>query len=508
MRSRRNDVIRVVADVASGMNRGDASRNFAGSGRREGAAAVDAKAGKRSLREPSRRLLTWALSISALAHLALTPFAGLLGLMAWLFTPPSEPDTEAEQLRSIPITLLSDEELGQLEAANAPPPPSHPEVALPPDPPSPAPAVAPAPPPKPDPPPQQKPPAKPARSAPEGIGHPVAMSGVDSEVVDSNANVNLLLLTERIRNHPLGPRIGKLITAFPQWNSFFEAGDIDPVRDVNRLLVVGPQFRRSADVVAILQHDLPAPVLRGAVDRLVQRPPRGRWLRSKIPAAYAHADRAERLFAMTAPHVLVVAPPQLERQIMAAPPTHFPTPPGDEAVVLHVKTPWRALMGLPFRLPESIAWLRLDVVPVADGSVQVRITAEDADARLAAEHARSLSDALNALTNPDLGALGALVGLRSIAFIDRFQFQARDKRISGQVRVTPRQLERLMVYAEELVASWTGRRSPPPAPGTAPSAPRSEVPSPRRSEPPPASPAGQSERPVTPIERAPVPSAP
>lgn len=497
------------------MNRGGVSRSLAGSGRRESASASRADAGRRALREPSRRLLTWALSLSALAHLALTPFAGLLGLMAWFFTPPAEPDTEAEQLRSIPITLLSDEELGQLEAASAAPPATaQPEVALPspPNPPSPAPAVAPPPPkPAPVPPaPQQKPPAKSVPAGPEGIGHPVAMSGVDSEVIDSNANVNLLLLTERIRNHPLGPRIGKLIMAFPQWNSFFESGDIDPVRDINRLLVVGPQFRRSADVVAILEHDLPAPVLRAAVDRLVQRPPRGRWLRSKIPAAYAHADRAERLFAMTAPHVLVVAPPQLERQLLSTPPTRFPTPPGDEAVVLHVKTPWRALAGLPIRLPESIAWLRLDVLPIADGSVQVRISAEDADARLASEHARSLSDALNALTNPDLGALGALIGMRSIAFIDRIDFQARDKRISGQVRVSQRQLERLLVYAEELVASWTGRRAPAPGgpgaplpvPGTEPRLPRQERPAPGQL------PARQQSAPPPAPERAPVAPAP
>jgi hypothetical protein len=521
MRMRRNDVIRVVADLARGMNSGGVAHGFAGSDRRERHGAHDGSRARPALREPSRRWLTWALSISALAHLALTPVAGLLGLMAWLFTPAPEVDAEAEQLRSIPITLLSDEELGQLEAASAPPPaPAQPEMVLPPDPESPAPAVkppapaAPPAPPKPAPePPPQKAAAKSPRGGPDGSGHPVAMSGIDSEVVDSNANVNLLLMTERIRNHPLGPRIGRLITAFPQWNSFFEAGDIDPVRDINRLLVVGPQFRRSADVVAILQHGLPAPALRAALDRLVQRPPRGRWLKSQIPAAYAHADRAERLFAMTAPQVLVVAPPQLERQILTAPPTRFPTPAGDEAVVLHVKTPWRALMGLPFRLPESIAWLRLDVLPVADGSVQVRITAEDADAGLASEHARSLSDALNALTNPDLGALGALVGLRSIAFIDRIDFQARDKRISGQVRITPRQLERLLAYAEELVASWTGRRTSmgPTAPGSSnpaaparPSAPRSErtapasVPATRQ----------PSTQPPAPAERAPVPPAP
>ena len=422
----------------------------------------------RPLRAPPARLIAWAVSVSALLHLVFTPLAGLLGIMASLLAPPLPPDVEAEQLRSIPITLLSDAELAALDGPAEPVPVAPPAAAeaAPPQASAPKPQEKPAPAqptaaPAPPRPPQKPTPTPAARgSAPEGIGHPVAMTGMASEVVDSNANVNLLLVTERIRQHPLGPRIGRLIMNFPQWSSFFESGAVDPVRDIDRMLVVGPQFRRSSDVVAILEHSVPPAVMRAAVDRLVQRPPKGRWLRTKFPAARAQADRAERLFAMTAPRVLVVAPPHLEPQILASPPTAFPSPAGEEAVVLHVKTPWRALMGLPFRLPESIAWLRLDVVPTADGGAQVHITAEDADARQAAEHARSLSVALNALTNPDLGALGALIGLRSIAFIDEIQFQARDKRISGQVRVSPRQLERLMIYAEELAASWTGRRAP------------------------------------------------
>jgi hypothetical protein len=190
------------------------------------------------------------------------------------------------------------------------------------------------------------------------------------------------------------------------------------------------------------------------------------------------------LFAFTAPNVLVVAPPHLERSLMAAPPTKFPTPPGDEAMVLHVKTPWRALIGLPFRLPESIAWLRLDVLPLENGGAELRLVAEDESAELARDHARSLSTALNALTNPDLGALGALVGMPSIAFIDRVQFKATDKRISADVIVTPRQLDRLLTYAEELVVQWTGRRyaEPPPAiPQRAPSTVR-EPPRPTQRE--------------------------
>jgi hypothetical protein len=330
-----------------------------------------------------------------------------------------------------------------------------------------SPAAAPVPPVAPTPPPpapvrapervvEPKPPAGRLDSA-----HPVAMSGVQSQLIDSNANVNLLLLSERVREHPLGARIGKLLVAFPQWNSFFESAQIDPIRDLNRILVVGPEFRRSADLVAIIQHRLGREPVRKAVDRLVRRPPRGRWLSSKVPAARAHADRAERLFVLPSSNLLVVAPPHLEKQLLAAPPMKFPAPEGSEALVLHVKSPSHALRGLPLPFPESIAWLRLDVTPLESGGATVRVTALDADAQQARAHARNLSLAINALTNPDLGALGALLGMRSIAFIDRLDLTARGDRISGEVEVSRAQLERLLGLAEELLEDWSGRGSVP-----------------------------------------------
>lgn len=427
----------------------------------------------RAVREPPLRKIALTAGFSVLVHILLTPLAGLLGVFAWLLAPPPPVDTtEAEQLRSIPITVIGEDALAPPPAPETAPLPAAPELTEPPRPKAEAPAPA-APPPAPPAPVERpltalplEPPAKRKQ-----IEHPVAAAGVASEIVDSNANVNLLLLTERVRQHPLGRRIGKLIVNFPQWSSFFESGEIDPVRDINRILVVGPQFRRSADVVAILHHGMPPPVVRQAVERLVQRPPRGRWLNGKIPAARAHADRAERVFAMSAPDILVVAPPHLEKQILAEPPTRFPVPDGEEALVLHVKTPWRALMGLPFTLPEALAWLRLDVLPLADGGAQLRLTAEDADANTASDHAQSLTLALNAITNPDLGPLGALVGLRSIALLDKVHFQANGRRISGQVRVTPRQLDRLLSYTEELVGQWTGRRAQGAPTGALPARP-------------------------------------
>jgi len=450
-------------------------------------------------REPPWRLLKvsssrkglWALSISLLVHLVFTPVAAFLGIFAWVLSPTPPDDSEVEQLRSIPITYLGEDPPSQAAADEAAPAlqaPQPPEAQLAQPPLTPS---APAAPearelePKPAPPkPAERAPREPvskASPASDEIGHPVAMAGVHSQLVDDNANVNLLLVSERIRHHPLGNRIGKLLVKFPQWSSFFESAEIDPVRDLDRILIVGPQFRRSADVVAILHHGLPPAVLKQAVGRLVDRPPQGRWLKGKVVAALAHADRAERLFAFTAPNILVVAPPHLESQILSAPLTRFPAPEGDAALILHVKTPWRALSGLPFSLPESIAWLRVEVTPFDDGGARLRMTAADADPRQAKAHAQSLSMALNAVTNPDLGALGALMGIRSIAFVDRIQFEAHGPRISGQVDISARQLDRLLAYGEEFLADWTGRRDlETPRPQVAPNSPRRSPGAPRR----------------------------
>jgi hypothetical protein len=405
-------------------------------------------------RVPAARTLGWTLSISLVLHLVLTPVAGWLGILAWLFTQSAEDASEPEQLRSIPFTWLGEEADPVPEPATSAPALTAP-VAM-----TESPAAAPVPPVAPTPAPvrapvravEPKPPAGRLDSA-----HPVAMSGVQSQLIDSNANVNLLLLSERVREHPLGARIGKLLVAFPQWNSFFESAQLDPIRDLNRILVVGPELRRSADLVAIIQHRLGREPVRKAVDRLVRRPPRGRWLSSKVPAARAHADRADRLFVLPSSNLLIVAPPHLEQQLLAAPPMKFPAPEGREALVLHVKSPSHALRGLPLALPETIAWLRLDVTPLESGGASVRVTALDADAQQAHAHARNLSMAINALTNPDLGALGALLGMRSIAFIDRLDLTAHGDRISGEAEVSRAQLERLLGLAEELLEDWSGR---------------------------------------------------
>jgi hypothetical protein len=115
--------------------------------------------------------------------------------------------------------------------------------------------------------------------------------------------------TARIRKHPLGGRIGKLLGSVYQWRDFFGPAALDPIRDVDQIVVVGPQFRDSSGVVAVLKLNVPDERVRLAIDALVKSDPEGQWLDAGAPSAIAHADRAPREFVLPAPGIVVVTPP-------------------------------------------------------------------------------------------------------------------------------------------------------------------------------------------------------
>lgn len=442
----------------------------------------------------------WVLCLSALGHLAFTPVAALVGALAWLVSP-AEEALERERLDGFVIELLQEpgdsaprspqqslapvapgagpqvtlEEPGSDVAAVSPQKPATPREAeatrqkkaqkapaRKPTPPRPAPPRKPKSP--------SRPPVvpKPAagdskarkRPVPDPAASPVELSAVRGPARQSNARVNLLLYSERLRGHPLSPRVGRLISALPQWKSFLGQAQLDPIQQVDRLLMVGSSFRRTADVVAVVRHRLGRTGARRAVEGLVQRPPRGRWLQQKPPVALAFADRAERLFVLSGPDTVLVGPTHLRKELVAATPVRFPPGAGEEALVVSVKDPRRTLGRLPIRLPSSLKWLRLGVSLRGDGSADLSLLAEDASAEAAGRHATELAAAFNALTNPSLGSLGALLGVRSLSFLDRLSLHADGPRIRGQLHVKLRQLQRLLGMLEGSLPAAPGRERP------------------------------------------------
>ena len=389
------------------------------------------------------------LLISVLLHSFLTPWATLLGLVSWERPPVSDEPTES--LRAIPVDIVAarDAQIPTEERSREPLPPKQVETdeqaASPPDEPSREPIRQKKSPeskvePEPDAP-VETPPVPPAS---EAIGDPVQLSGSAGQVADANANVRLMLRMDRIRKHPLGPKVGRILRSLYQWRDFLGPTQIDPVRDIDTVLIAGPQLRDSSEVAIVLQYNVEDSKVEEAISMLMaQGTPPGRWLatRNGVKMGRVRLDRAARVVAFPAPHLLVIVPPQLAEQTAKLDPkTHFPPSDGAELMSAYIATPWRALLGLPLHIPKSIKWARLRVLADQHGATLHVDAAEESPATAAAS-AKYLTRAVLAATHLNLGFFER-------RFIKSAEFHAEGKLIRGKVELTLRQLSSLVRMAQ------------------------------------------------------------
>lgn len=440
------------------------------------------------------------LVVSLLLHLPLTPWAALVGLLS-LWSPPAD-DVDAPPITGIPIDVIEDE----------PPPaaaPEQPAAAAA----EPASAAEPVVVPKPK---KKREPAKTivdagapdaevadadtdagdagdagtldggkvvsdAGAVAEGkdagaadaglaasdagakpLSDPSVVAGV-KRVADPNANVRITLYTEKIRANPLGARIGPLLGSLYQWRDFFGPSGVDPIKDIDQIYIVGPQLRNSSNVVAILRHHLPAAKMHAAIDSLIRSDKQGgEWLDAGVPVASAHADGAERRFVIANAQTVVVTPPSAYAAAAAAGKQLTLRPSkGPEAALIYLATPWRAFLGLPVKVPESIRWARIRITPTADGGASAEIEAEDENAEIASEDAAYLTRTANALSQLNLGFLGSLLGQSSHRFIEHVDFTAEGKMIRGSASITADQLQTALDMAGAFMSGRATRRARP-----------------------------------------------
>jgi hypothetical protein len=301
---------------------------------------------------------------------------------------------------------------------------------------------------------------EPADEGKKAEASPLAVAG-GRGVVDPNANVTLLIDSQRLRGHPLGPRVGKLLAGVHQWRDFFGPTGIDPVRDIDRIYIAGPQLRDSSSVVALIQHRIPKAKLRAALDALVARDPEGEWLDGGTPVAKARADRAARYFVTPSASLLIVTPESTLRSARRiGTQMRLPTSPAPEVVTAHVKTPWRAFIGTPLNVPRTLRWAAAHVTPDPSGGATVRFVAEDADEATAQSNARllerSISDGLQLLANAtNLFAL--LFGDKSKKLVEAIEFHAEGERIVGTLTFTEAQVVEIVDRVGRLLGARVPR---------------------------------------------------
>jgi hypothetical protein len=427
------------------------------------------------------RRMRWLVLVSVLVHTPLTPLIALLGIFGWLATPDEAP-VDLPPITAIPVDIFEEET----------PPPAAPEP-----PPEPLPVASPTP---------GKTAPKVVKAEPTdkgvdagvadagpqtdagdagaadagtlgdggvdgGIAEPVALSGDARKVVDPNANVRVTVYTEKIRAHPLGARVGRLLGNVYQWKDFFGPALIDPIRDVDRILMVGPQLRDSSGVVAVLKLNLHRARIQAALDAIVKADPEhGEWLDAGIPAARAYADRAPRVFVVPAPGIVVVTPPSAEKSALSlGKKTGIRPALGDEVALAYVIKPSNLTKDNPIiQLPASLKWVRARLTPDEKGGGTIDVEAEDESPDLAARHAKDIGAQLTA---NDI-RLWALQFPES-RLVERADLHADGATIRGSIYVGPAWVQAFLNLAETfLVPPSTGGGK---APGSAPASPHGSL---------------------------------
>jgi len=151
-------------------------------------------------------------------------------------------------------------------------------------------------PPKPRPKPKPKPPTE-----PEGAENPVSAPAIEGPSrLPPGAQLALRIDLERVRQSPLGPDVTHFLGAVPDWQLILDGSGIDPVSDLDRLLVATPNLERSKLVVAG-KHRRDDTFAKRSVIRLARSSGKSvRWQsRFGVPTAQWHnRDRTPRTIAL------------------------------------------------------------------------------------------------------------------------------------------------------------------------------------------------------------------
>jgi hypothetical protein len=287
------------------------------------------------------------------------------------------------------------------------------------------------------------------------IADPVALAGQAGRIAGT-PNVSAFIYSERIRRHQLAAHFTPTLTRHPQWNSFFAGTGLDPVQDVDRIWLAGPQFRDTSKVVAVLRYRVPEAKVRAAVGAVVQRSgANGAWLDAGVPAAKGVADRAARVFVMSAPNMLVVVPPDGLEQALRV--RSIPGGGRNELFVLYLRSARNGLAGIPITVPETLENLRFAIESASDGGVNLRVDVHDRDAAAAQEHARKITE--------DLERLAFIsIAFTQVRLFDPVTFYAQGDHIRAETHMNERQLRTALSAIAAWIESATRPRTAPSTP--------------------------------------------
>lgn len=296
------------------------------------------------------------------------------------------------------------------------------------------------------------------------VKEPLSQAGGPAQLAGKDPNVQILIAGDRIRSHALGEGFGKILRSIPEWKGFFQDTSIDPIKDLDHMLLAGPQFKGdSSKVVAVMDYNRSDKDIRAAVDGIVTRAG-GAWIKdAPVPAAKAKADRAERIFALVPEkNLLVILPAKEEAQLKKLKSLKPFSKSSPVAIVISMVTPARPFKGI-LNVPESFKWLRIGVTPTAEGAT-VSIEAADGSPEQAAEHAAELTKAIELFRATYQVENPLPFGPKKIEVLGETRFVADGSLVRAETKLTMQQLKLIMKFVEQTFQERAQKQAAPKKP--------------------------------------------
>jgi hypothetical protein len=270
--------------------------------------------------------------------------------------------------------------------------------------------------------------------------------------------VMLVINAEVIRKNPVGATLGYLLRALPQWDQFMAGTTLDPVRDIDWIVISGPSLVNTERDVVLVHYSAPDTTMDRAVAAIGRRYTGGGFIDAGVrgvKATLAHADRAERVILRPQSRVLAVVPPsaasKVARQLVGARVT-APIREGD-AVYLRFVSPHRAIADLP----DSIHELRLRVVPRADEGADVYVDGDTDDAAAAAAAAAQVARFVRRHND-------TLTSLVTHGLLDHVETSSEGSSLKVHLTVTRDQIATLVALVGDVLGVQPGEARPAATP--------------------------------------------
>lgn len=258
----------------------------------------------------------------------------------------------------------------------------------------------------------------------------------------SGAKVSALVYADRVRTHPIGPKLSALAV----WQPVLEGTGLDPQKDLERAFVASPSVRSGDRTVAVAQHSLPPDRMKTALETVMAKSePPGHWLdgEGEPKLAEVTVKGQTRVIALVDPSFVVMLPVSQAKMAKRFVGTGgFPDPEGAEAARLYAAEPARSLKG-PYvpRIPETISVVRGKVILTPDGGADIQTVGKSTSPEQAAQDAEALTASVDAATS-------IKVAIIKIRLFGPVEFKPEGDQVKSNLHLSADDIDRLLGLAQ------------------------------------------------------------